>query len=348
MCTLPITGGGIMDYKANIPIYLQVIDDIKKRILTGEIKLGDKLPSTRELAVQYTVNPNTAARIYNELEQCGLCYTKRGLGTFVSEDVHLIDTLKAELSSEMIETFISGMTSLGFSKDEIINLIKNVTKKYMKMTAVNGVSIDFMPGRIYALLGSNGSGKTTLMKMIAGLVKPTSGDITLSGVPIGVETKKHIAYMPTESYFYNYMSCADIGKYYADFFEDFSLDQYYNYLNEMKLTPDMKASKMSSGMMAKLKLAVNLSRNASVIMLDEPLNGVDIVAREQVINAVISKASPDKIIIMSSHLVDELEAVIDYAVFIKDGVIVSQGDAENLRTASGMSIVDQYKRIYAY
>ena len=108
-----------MDYKANIPIYLQVIDDIKKRILTGEIKLGDKLPSTRELAVQYTVNPNTAARIYNELEQCGLCYT------FVSEDVHLIDTLKAELSSEMIETFISGMTSLGFSKDEIINLIKN-------------------------------------------------------------------------------------------------------------------------------------------------------------------------------------------------------------------------------
>lgn len=114
-----------MDYKANIPIYLQVIDDIKKRILTGEIKLGDKLPSTRELAVQYTVNPITAARIYNELEQCGLCYTKRGLGTFVSEDVHLIDTLKAELSSEMIETFVSGMTSLGFSKDEIINLIKN-------------------------------------------------------------------------------------------------------------------------------------------------------------------------------------------------------------------------------
>ena len=114
-----------MDYKANTPIYLQAIDDIERRILTGEITLGDKLPSTRELAVQYTVNPNTAARIYNELEQCGLCYTKRGLGTFVSEDVHLIDTLKAELSSEMIQTFVSGMTSLGFSKDEIINLIKN-------------------------------------------------------------------------------------------------------------------------------------------------------------------------------------------------------------------------------
>lgn len=223
-----------------------------------------------------------------------------------------------------------------------------VTKKYMKMTAVDNISIDFMPGKIYALLGSNGSGKTTLMKMVAGLVKPTSGSITLSGIPIGVETKKHIAYMPTESYFYNYMSCADIGKYYADFFEDFSIEQYNNYLNEMHLTPDMKASKMSSGMMAKLKLAVTLSRDASLIMLDEPLNGVDIVAREQVINTIISKASPDRIIIMSSHLVDELEAIIDNAVFIKDGVIVSHGDAESLRTSSGMSIVDQYKRIYTY
>ena len=101
-------------------------------------------------------------------------------------------------------------------------------------------------------------------------------------------------------------------------------------------------------MKQRLAIAQAIMEKPKVIMLDEPLNGVDIVAREQVINAVISKASPDKIIIMSSHLVDELEAVIDYAVFIKDGVIVSQGDAENLRTASGMSIVDQYKRIYAY
>ena len=101
-------------------------------------------------------------------------------------------------------------------------------------------------------------------------------------------------------------------------------------------------------MRQRLGIAQAIMEKPKVIMLDEPLNGVDIVAREQVINAVISKASPDKIIIMSSHLVDELEAVIDYAVFIKDGVIVSQGDAENLRTASGMSIVDQYKRIYAY
>ncbi len=222
----------------------------------------------------------------------------------------------------------------------------NVTKKYIKMTAVNDISIEFAPGRIYAMLGSNGSGKTTLMKMIAGLVKPTSGSITLSGAPVGIETKKHIAYMPTESYFYSYMTCKDIGRYYSDFFEDFSIEQFYNYLSEMNLTSDMKASKMSSGMMAKLKLAVTLSRNASVIMLDEPLNGVDIIAREQLVNFITQKASPDNIIIMSSHLVDELETIIDYAVFVKNGIIVSHGEAESLRASTGMSIVDQYKQIY--
>ena len=114
-----------MEYKANIPIYLQVIEDIKRRIIIGEIKLGEKLPSTRELAVQYTVNPNTAARIYNELEQDGLCFTKRGLGTFVSEDNALIDSLKKELSEEIIDTFIERMGRLGFSVKDTISLLND-------------------------------------------------------------------------------------------------------------------------------------------------------------------------------------------------------------------------------
>lgn len=116
---ITITGGGIMDYKANIPIYLQVIDDIKKRILTGEIKLGDKLPSTRELAVQYTVNPNTAARIYNELEQCGLCYTKRGLKGFIS-----VTDYGAQKADEVIRIFnrIDNVIYNGFSEEEVQTL----------------------------------------------------------------------------------------------------------------------------------------------------------------------------------------------------------------------------------
>lgn len=225
---------------------------------------------------------------------------------------------------------------------------QNVMKKYGKKTAVANITTNIVPGKIYALLGSNGSGKTTFMKMVAGLVKPTSGTITFNGMPIGEESKKYIAYMPTESFYYSYMTCKDAGKFYKDFYEDFDENKYYYLLNEMNLDPDMKVSKMSSGMTAKAKLALTLSRNSSIIMLDEPLNGIDIIARERVIETVLKNASPNNAIIMSSHLVDELEKVIDYAIFVRQGEVVMQGDAEELRTRNGMSIVDMYKEIYKY
>ncbi|MEE0863010.1 MAG: ABC transporter ATP-binding protein [Lachnospiraceae bacterium] len=225
---------------------------------------------------------------------------------------------------------------------------QNVMKKYGKKTAVANITTNIVPGKIYALLGSNGSGKTTFMKMVAGLVKPTNGTITFNGMPIGEESKKYIAYMPTESFYYSYMTCKDAGKFYKDFYEDFDENKYYYLLNEMNLDPDMKVSKMSSGMTAKAKLALTLSRNSSIIMLDEPLNGIDIIAREKVIETVLKNASPNNAIIMSSHLVDELEKIIDYAIFVRQGEVVMQGDAEELRTRNGMSIVDMYKEIYKY
>ena len=225
---------------------------------------------------------------------------------------------------------------------------QNVMKKYGKKTAVANITTNIVPGKIYALLGSNGSGKTTFMKMVAGLEKPTNGTITFNGMPIGEETKKYIAYMPTESFYYSYMTCKDAGKFYKDFYEDFDENKYYYLLNEMNLDPDMKVSKMSSGMTAKAKLALTLSRNSSIIMLDEPLNGIDIIAREKVIDTVLKNASPNNAIVMSSHLVDELEKIIDYAIFVRQGEVVMQGDAEELRTRNGMSIVDMYKEIYKY
>ena len=225
---------------------------------------------------------------------------------------------------------------------------ENVMKKYGGKAAVSNITTNIVPGKIYALLGSNGSGKTTFMKMVAGLVKPTSGMITYEGQSIGVESKKHIAYMPTESFYYGYMSCKDAGKFYKDFYEDFDENKYYQLLKEMNLDPEQKVSKMSSGMTAKAKLALTLSRNSKIIMLDEPLNGIDIIAREKVIDTVLKNASPDNAIIMSSHLVDELEKIIDYAIFIRHGEVVVQGDAEELRMQHGRSIVDMYKEIYKY
>lgn len=222
-----------------------------------------------------------------------------------------------------------------------------VMKKYMSVTAVEDITLNLEAGKIYALLGPNGSGKTTFMKMIAGLIKPTKGTITYEGEPIGVHSKAHVAYMPTESYFYPYMTCDDIGNYYNDFFDDFNQDKYNIMLKNMELDPKQKASKMSSGMMAKLKIAATLSRDAKLIMLDEPLNGIDIIARERVISTIIDNFKPDKTFVMSSHLVDELEKVIDHAIFIKHGHVELAGDAEELRTEHSKSIVDLYKEIYA-
>lgn len=220
-------------------------------------------------------------------------------------------------------------------------------KKYMSAAAIEDITLKLEVGKIYALLGPNGSGKTTFMKIAAGLIKPTAGTIQFEGRDIGTYSKAHIAYMPTEAYFYPYMTCRDIGKYYDDFFEDFDIEKFHLMLHNMELNPDQKASKMSSGMMAKLKIAVTLSRNAKLIMLDEPLNGIDIIARERVINTITNNFSPDKTFVISSHLVDELEPVINYAIFIKKGRVELMGPAEELRRANEKSIVDLYKEIYA-
>ncbi len=223
----------------------------------------------------------------------------------------------------------------------------DLVKKYMNKTAVNGISFEVEKGKIYALLGPNGSGKTTLMKIIAGLVKPTSGTITYNGNPIGVESKKKVAYMSTEPFFYNYMSVEDVGKYYKDFFEDFDIKRYEELIDRMELGMKDKSKTLSSGLAAKLKIAATLARKAELYMLDEPLNGIDIIAREKIINTVLEDAREDAAILISSHLVDELEKIIDDAVFIKTGAIVLNGAAEELRVSHGKSIVELYKEIYA-
>lgn len=224
---------------------------------------------------------------------------------------------------------------------------KNLVKKYMTKTAVNDMNIEIHEGKIYAILGPNGSGKTTFMKMAAGLVKPSQGSINYKGYPIGVESKKRVAYMSTEPFFYNYMTVADVGKYYADFFDDFDMVRYQELVRRMELNMKDKSKNLSSGMAAKLKIAATLSRRAELYMLDEPLNGIDIVARDKIMSTILEVAREDISILISSHLVDELEKIIDNAIFVKDGMIALSGDAEVLREKHGKSIVEIYKEIYA-
>lgn len=224
---------------------------------------------------------------------------------------------------------------------------ESLTKKYLNTTAVNNLTLEIPRGRVYAMLGPNGSGKTTFMKMIAGLVKPTSGTLIFDGEPIGINSKKRVAYMPTEAYFFGYMSGADVGAYYEDFFWDFDRAAYNEMLEKMQLPPKVKVSKLSSGMMAKLKIAVTLARDSELIMLDEPLNGIDVIARDQVVEAIKAKISPTRTMLLSSHLVDELEKVVDYAVFMKTGDVVLEGASAELIETRKKSLVDMYKEIYA-
>ena len=225
---------------------------------------------------------------------------------------------------------------------------KELTKVFGSKTAVDHVSMKLEKGHVYAMLGPNGSGKTTWMKMAAGLIKPTSGEVLFEGTPVSIESRKHVAYMSTEPYFYAWMTVKDVGKYYEDFFEDFSYDRYLELLRQMELTEEMKIKTLSSGMMAKLKIAVTMARDARAYMLDEPFNGIDLLARDEIRACILQYATENKLLLMSSHLVEEMEAVADRAVFIKEGRLVENVDLETMRAEQGVSMADRYRQIYGH
>ena len=203
-------------------------------------------------------------------------------------------------------------------------------------------------GHVYAMLGPNGSGKTTWMKMAAGLIKPSSGQVLFQGKPVDLNSRKHVAYMSTEPYFYSWMTVKDVGAYYADFFEDYSPERYQTLLRRMELAEGMKVRTLSSGMMAKLKIAVTMSRDALVYMLDEPFNGIDLLARDEIRACILQYATEDKLLLLSSHLVEEMEMVADRALYIKEGRLVECVDLETMRTEQGVSMADRYRQIYGH
>ncbi len=224
---------------------------------------------------------------------------------------------------------------------------KNITMRFGQKTAVEDVSLTLKPGRVYALLGPNGSGKTTWMKLVTGLLKPAAGEILWNGAPVGIDSRREIAYMSTEPYFYTWMSARDVGKCYADFFDDFDPDRYDRLLERMELTPELKTKNLSSGMMAKLKIAVTLARRAKVYLLDEPFNGIDLIARDEIAKTIIETAGNEAILVLSSHLIEELEALADHAIFFRDGKLILECDLEEMRGESGESIAERYRALYA-
>ena len=221
-------------------------------------------------------------------------------------------------------------------------------KSYGRKLAVRDITLNLEQGKIYGLLGPNGSGKTTWMKMVAGLVKGWEGSILFDGHALTYKDKAEITYMSTEPYFYNWMSVADVGKYYEDFFDDFSMEKYHQLITSMELTEDMRAKKLSSGMMAKLKIAVTMARKAKIYLLDEPLNGIDLLARDEIMRTILASIEPDVTMVISSHLIDELERVADAVLFMKEGHLIRQCMVEELRISQHKSVADLYREIYGH
>ena len=219
---------------------------------------------------------------------------------------------------------------------------RNLTKTYRGKKAVSNLSIRLDAGKIYGLLGENGSGKTTWMKMAAGLTKPSQGEIIYEGHLLGYRDKSEIAYMSTESFFYDYMKVEDVGKYYADFFEDFDEKKFEELIRRFGLEDSLRARNLSSGMNAKLRIAATLSRDARLCMLDEPLNGVDYKAREDIISLILEEADENRTFVISTHLIEEVETFIEEAIFIRNGELVKLINLEQERAAGGRSLAEIY------
>ena len=212
---------------------------------------------------------------------------------------------------------------------------KDLKKKYGKKEALKGISLQIESGQIVGLLGPNGSGKTTMIKLANGLLTPSSGDITINKNKIGVETKKRVSYLPERTYLNNWMKVREMINYFSDFYEDFDSERAYDMLSKLNINPNDKLKTMSKGTKEKVQLILVMSRNADVYFLDEPIGGVDPAARDYILNTIITNYNPESTVIISTHLISDIEKVLDDVVMIKDGELVMHKSVDDIREEYG-------------
>ncbi|OAB33472.1 multidrug ABC transporter ATP-binding protein [Paenibacillus macquariensis subsp. macquariensis] len=225
--------------------------------------------------------------------------------------------------------------------------MNGITKSYGSKTALNDVSLEIGPGKIVGLLGSNGSGKSTLMKMVTGLLQPTRGTLTVAGLPVGLKSKALVSFMPDRPLTESWMKVRDAITFFQDFYDDFDIVKAREMLQFMKINESDRVSVLSKGMNERLQLTLALSRDAKLYLLDEPIGGVDPVARGKILDAIVEYYNEDSSIIISTHLVRDIERIFDEVVFIREGEIVMHEEVENLRIKYGKSVDDMFKEVYA-
>lgn len=223
---------------------------------------------------------------------------------------------------------------------------QNLSKKYKNKVALNDFTISIKRGRIIGLLGSNGSGKTTFIKLINGLITPSSGNILIDGNAPGVVTKSHISYLPDEMYLNDWMKVSQLINFYADFYADFDKVKAYELLGRLRIEANQKLKTFSKGMKEKVQLTLTMSRKADLYCLDEPIAGVDPASRDYIIDTILSNYDESSTILISTHLIADLEMMLDDAIFLKDGNLIHYGSVEEIRNDHNMSLVDYFKEVY--
>ena len=224
--------------------------------------------------------------------------------------------------------------------------ITDLTKRFGNITALENIDLEVEKGQIVGLLGPNGSGKTTLIKIVTGLLQPTSGSITINGKEPGIETKKIVAYLPDRNALPDHMTTKQLINLYEDFFEDFDRENAERMATDLGLDFDQEMKKMSKGTKEKLQLILVMARRAEVYLLDEPIGGVDPATRDYILRTIISNYNEEAIVLISTHLIADIEQVLDDVIFIKEGKIVLHKSAEEIREENADSVDGLFREVF--
>lgn len=225
---------------------------------------------------------------------------------------------------------------------------RNLTKRYHNTVALNNINLTVESGKIIGLLGPNGSGKTTLIKLINGLLTPSEGEIEVNGMKPGVQTKREVAYLPDRNFLNSWMTVRQIVSMFTDFFEDFRPRLAYDMLSDLKIMPEVKLKTLSKGNKEKVSLILTMSRNAKLYVLDEPIAGVDPATRDYIITTILNNYNTDASVLISTHLISDIEQVLDEAIFINRGEIVLQRSVDDIRAENGKSVDELFREVFKW
>ncbi|MBS7338738.1 MAG: ABC transporter ATP-binding protein [Lachnospiraceae bacterium] len=226
--------------------------------------------------------------------------------------------------------------------------VNNLTKVYeKKKVALSQVNLIIPRGKIIGLLGPNGSGKTTLIKLISGLLVATEGEILINGSKPGPESKSVVSYLPERTYFQSSMKVKELIDYFADFYQDFRPERAKQMLMNLNINEDARLKTLSKGTKEKVQLIMVMSRDAQLYVLDEPIAGVDPAARDYILRTIISNYNENATVLLSTHLISDIEKILDEVIFIREGKVVLQDTVENIRESKGKSVDTYFREVFA-